>query len=231
MSWKSWDFPLQYWDFLHLKSDFPHLKSDFPYTKSDVPKSAIYFLQWLSTFFNGFLTFFDGFPLSLMAFRFSPTAFHFPRNQRKAIYGKKYTKDRYSRFVFFATHSPSFVIPAKQYLRLTQHILSLQSLLVILSCLKSSLQSFWIKLQYMHTNTPQSVVYLMYLVVGHCTDCIVFNHWANLYAFLSYVPFASNPLELEVYPLAFWLCAYNHTLLRCHRAVNSNTQSSSVPCR
>jgi hypothetical protein len=30
-------------------------------------------------------------------------------------------KDRYSSFVFFATRSPSFVIPTKQYLRLTQH--------------------------------------------------------------------------------------------------------------
>jgi hypothetical protein len=28
----------------------------------------------------------------------------------------------YSSFVFFATRSPSFVIPAKQYLRLTQHL-------------------------------------------------------------------------------------------------------------
>jgi hypothetical protein len=128
MSWKSWDFPLQYQDFLHLKSNFPHLKSDFPHTKSDLPKSAFYFLQWLYAFFNGFLTFFNGFPLSPTAFRFSPTAFrfsstafHFPRILRKFIHGEKYTKDCYSSFVFFATRSPSFVIPAKQYLHLTQH--------------------------------------------------------------------------------------------------------------
>ncbi len=131
MSWESQVSPLQYRDFLHLKSDFPHLKSDFPPTKSDLPKSAFYFLQRLSAFFNGFLTFFNGFPLSPTSFQISPTAFRFfsmafrfPRNRRKSIYGKKYTKDRYSSFVFFATRSLSFVVPAKQYLRLTQHLLS-----------------------------------------------------------------------------------------------------------
>jgi hypothetical protein len=89
---------------------------------------AYYFLQRLSAFFNGFLTFFNGFPLSPTAFqisptafRFSSTAFRFPRNPRKSIYGEKYTKDCYSSFVFFAIRSPSFVITAKQYLRLTQH--------------------------------------------------------------------------------------------------------------
>ncbi len=128
MSWESRVFPLQYRDFLHLKSNFPQLKSNFPCKKSNLPKLAFYFLQWLSAFFNGFLTFFNGFPLSPTAFRFSPTAFQisltafrFPRNLRKSIYGKKYTKDCYSSFVFFATRSPSFVITAKQYLRLTQH--------------------------------------------------------------------------------------------------------------
>ncbi len=123
MSWESWVFPLQYWDFLHLKSDFPC-------TKSNLPKSAFYFLQRLFAFFNGFLTFFNGFPLSSTAFqfsstafRFSSTAFHFPRNPRKSIHGKKYTKDCYLSFVFFATCSLSFVIFAKQYLCLTQHYL------------------------------------------------------------------------------------------------------------
>ncbi len=89
---------------------------------------AFRFLQWLSAFSNGFLIFFNGFPLSPMAFRISPmafrfssAAFRFPRNPRKSIYGKKYTKFCYSSFVFFATRSPSFVIPAKQYLRLTEH--------------------------------------------------------------------------------------------------------------
>jgi hypothetical protein len=122
------EIPLQYQDFPLLKSDFPHLKSKFPRTKSDSPKSAFYFLQRLSAFFKDFLNFFNGFPLSLtafrispMAFRFSSTAFRFPRNPRKSIYGKKYTKDCYLSLVFFATRSPSFVIPAKQYLRLTQH--------------------------------------------------------------------------------------------------------------
>jgi hypothetical protein len=71
---------------------------------------AFRFLQWLSEFL-------------LTVFRFSSTAFRFPRNPRKSIYGEKYTKFRYSSFVFFATRSPSFVIPAKQYLRLTQQML------------------------------------------------------------------------------------------------------------
>ncbi len=124
MSWESRVFLLKYRDFLHLKSNFPHLKSDFPCTKSNLPKSAFYFLWRLSAFFNGFLTFFNGFLLSPTAFRnsptafqFSSTAFRFPRNPRKSFYGEKYTKDCYSSFVFFATHSPSFVITDKQYLR------------------------------------------------------------------------------------------------------------------
>ncbi len=119
MSWKSWDFPLQYQDFLQLKSNFLHLKSNFPHMKSDFPQSAVYFLQRLSAFFNGFLTFFNSFLLSpaafqfsSMAFQFSSMAFHFPRNPRKSIYGKKYTKDHYLSFVFFTTCSPTFVIPA-----------------------------------------------------------------------------------------------------------------------
>ncbi len=128
MSWESKVFPLQYQDFLHLKSNFPHLKSNFPCTKTNLPKLAFYFLQQLSTFFNSFLNFFNSFLLSPTAFQISPmafwfssTAFRFPRNPRKSIYGKKYTKDRYLSFVFFATCSQSFVITAKQYLRLTQH--------------------------------------------------------------------------------------------------------------
>ncbi len=91
--------------------------------------TAYCFLQRLSAFSNGFLIFFKGFPLSPMAFRISPTAFRFssrafrfPRNPRKSIYGKNYTKFCYSSFVFFATRSPSFVIPTKQYLRLTQQL-------------------------------------------------------------------------------------------------------------
>jgi hypothetical protein len=130
MSWKSWDFLPQYWDFLHLKSDFPHLKSDFPHTESNLPKSAFYFLQRLSAFFNGFPLSPMAFRLSPMAFQFSSTAFHFPRNWRKSIYGKKYTKDRYSSFVFFATWSPSFVVPAKQYLCLTQQRMLMTSYVI-----------------------------------------------------------------------------------------------------
>ncbi len=66
--------------------------------------------------FNGFLIFFNGYPIFLNGFPKSSTAFCFPRNWRKSIYGKKYTKDHYLSFVFFATCSPtrapSFVIPA-----------------------------------------------------------------------------------------------------------------------
>ncbi len=133
MSWESQVFPLQYQDFLHQKSYFPHLKSNFSCTKSDLPELAFYFLQRLSAFFNGFLTFFNGFLLSPMVFQISPmsfqfysTVFCFPRNPRKSFYGKKYTKDRYSSFLFFATCSPSFVITAKQYLCLIQQWVSRQ---------------------------------------------------------------------------------------------------------
>ncbi len=155
MSWESWVFSLQYRDFLHLKSDFPHLKSDFPRTKSDLPKSAFYFLQQLSIFFNGFLTFFNGFLLSPMAFQFSLTAFwfssmafHVPRNPRKSIYGKKYMKDCYLSFVFFTTRSPSFVIPAKQYLRLTQQ----------------QFKSLWPKINFI---CPKSHIVLFYCSSGY----------------------------------------------------------------
>ncbi len=82
---------------------------------------AFHFLQRLLTFFNSFPLSPTAFRFSPMAFQFSSTAFHFPRNPRKSIYGEKYTKDCYLSFVFFATCSPSFVIPAKLYLRLTQH--------------------------------------------------------------------------------------------------------------
>ncbi len=112
-------------------SKFPSPKIQFSSPKIQFSSHEIQFTQigfllslMVSAFFNGFLTFFNGFPLSSTAFRISPTAFRFsstairfPRNPRKSIYGKKYTKDRYSSFVFFATHSPSFVITNKQYLR------------------------------------------------------------------------------------------------------------------
>ncbi len=121
-------FPSPILRFPSPKIQFSSPKIDFPRTKSDSPKSAFYFLQqlplsstafWLSSTAFLFLQWLSD--LSPMAFRFSSTAFRFPRNPRKSIYGKKYTKDCYSSFVFFATCSPSFVITAKQYLRLTQH--------------------------------------------------------------------------------------------------------------
>jgi hypothetical protein len=115
--------------------------------------------------------------------------------------------------------------------RINKIILSLQWLFVISSLLKSSLQSFRMKLQYMHTNTPQSVVFAVSCCGTFIAHSISSIHWTNPYACISYVCFASNPLELEVYPLAFWLCACNSALLDCHSAVNHNTWSSSVPCR
>jgi hypothetical protein len=84
---------------------FRLLKSDFPHTKFN-------FLQRLSAFFNGFLLSSMAFQFSLMAFQFSLMAFRFPRNPRKSIYGGKYTKDHYLSFVFPATRSLSFIIPA-----------------------------------------------------------------------------------------------------------------------
>ncbi len=128
MSWESRVFPLQHQDFLHLKSDFPHLKSNFPCTKSDSPKSAFYFLQRLSAFFNSFLTFFNGFPNFSNGFPNFSNGFliflnGFPLSKKsEKIYQ---WQEVYKRLLFklriFATHSPSFVITAKQYLSLTQH--------------------------------------------------------------------------------------------------------------
>jgi hypothetical protein len=73
--------------FLLLKPNFPHTKFGF--------------LQQHSAFFNGFLIFFNGFPLSSMAFQFSSMTFRFPRNPRKSIYGKKYTKRSLFEFRIF----------------------------------------------------------------------------------------------------------------------------------
>jgi hypothetical protein len=90
--------------FLLLNSNFPHTMiffNGFPIFET----SKKNLLQWLSAFFNGF-------PISSTAFWFSSMAFRFPRNTRKSIYGGKYTKDHYLTFVFPATRSPSFVIPA-----------------------------------------------------------------------------------------------------------------------
>ncbi len=109
MSWKSQDFPLQYQDFPSPKIRFSSHGIQFTQIGFLLSSTAFRFLY-------GFLTFFNGFPLSPTAFQFSPTvfrfssmAFHFPRNPRKSIYGKKYMKDRYSSFVFFAARSLSFL--------------------------------------------------------------------------------------------------------------------------
>jgi hypothetical protein len=104
--------------FLLLNSDFPHTKFNFLQWLSafqeiqenllqrlPLSSTAFCFVQRLSAFFNGF-------PISSTAFQFSSTAFCFPRNSRKSIHGSKYTKDHYLSFVFPATCSPSFVIPA-----------------------------------------------------------------------------------------------------------------------
>jgi hypothetical protein len=84
--------------FLLLNSNFPHTKYNFLQRLSNFREIRENLVQRLSDFFNGF-------PLS-------STAFRFPRNMRKSIYGGKYTKDHYLSFVFPATRSPSFVIPA-----------------------------------------------------------------------------------------------------------------------
>ena len=114
-------FPSPKIRFSSPKTRFSSYETRFTKIGFLLSSTAFRFLQRLSAFFNGFLIFFNGFPLSPTAFRFSSTAFRFPRNPRKSIYGEKYTKDCYSSFVFLATCSLSFVIPAKQYLHLTQH--------------------------------------------------------------------------------------------------------------
>jgi hypothetical protein len=91
--------------FLLLNSNFPHKKIDFLQWLSNFRKIQENLLQWLSAFFNSF-------PISSTTFEFSSMAFCFPRNMRKSIYGGKYMKDHYLSFVFPATCSPSFVIPA-----------------------------------------------------------------------------------------------------------------------
>jgi hypothetical protein len=85
-------FPSPILRFLSPKIRFSSPKIKFPHTKSDFPQSAFYFLQRLSDFLQW---------LS-----------NFPRNPRKSIYGDKDTKDHYLSFVFFATHSSSFIISA-----------------------------------------------------------------------------------------------------------------------
>jgi hypothetical protein len=111
--------------FLLLRSNFPLTKFDFlqrlsaffngfllSSTAFQFFSTAFRFLQRLSNFFNGFPIFLNRFLISSTAFQFSSTAFSFPRNPRKSIYGSKYTKNHYLSFVFPATCSPSFVIPA-----------------------------------------------------------------------------------------------------------------------
>ncbi len=113
-------FPLPKIRFSSPKIRFSSHGIQFTQISFLLSSTAYRFLQWLSDFLQWLSAFSNGFPLSPTAFQFSSTAFHFPRNPKKSIYGEKYTKDRYSSFVFFATCSPSFVVPAKQYLHLTQ---------------------------------------------------------------------------------------------------------------
>jgi hypothetical protein len=98
--------------FLLLNSNFPHTKFYFLQRLSAFQEIQENLLQRLSNFFNGFPTSSTAFRFSSTAFRFSSTAFRFPRNAKKSIYGGKYTKDHYLSFVFPATCSLSFVIPA-----------------------------------------------------------------------------------------------------------------------
>ncbi len=105
-------------------SRFPSPKIQFSSPKIQFTSHKIRFTQigfllslTVSAFFNGFPLSPTAFRISPTAFRFSSTTFRFPRNPRKSIYGEKYTKDRYSSFVLFATRSPSFVITDKHYLR------------------------------------------------------------------------------------------------------------------
>ncbi len=72
------------------------------------------FLQWLSAFSNSFLIFSNGFTIFLNGFPLS-------KKSKKIYFWLEVYKRLLSSFVFFATSSPSFVISAKQYLRLTQH--------------------------------------------------------------------------------------------------------------
>jgi hypothetical protein len=78
--------------FLLLKPNLPHTKFNF--------------LQQLSAFFNGFPLSSTAFWFFSTAFQFSSMAFHFPRNPRKSIYGKKYTKDHYLSFDFLPLALP-----------------------------------------------------------------------------------------------------------------------------
>jgi hypothetical protein len=98
--------------FLLLNSNFPHTKFDFLQRLSAFREIRENLLQRLSAFFNGFLLSSMAFRFSSTAFQFSSTAFCFSRNPRKSIFGGKYMKDHYLSFVFPATRSPSFVIPA-----------------------------------------------------------------------------------------------------------------------
>jgi hypothetical protein len=114
-------FPSPKIQFSSPKIQFSSHKIQFTQISFLLSSTAFRFLQRLSDFLQRLSAFSNGFPNFSNGFLNSSTAFRFLRNPRKSIYGEKYTKDCYSSFVFFATCSPSFVIPAKQYLHLTQH--------------------------------------------------------------------------------------------------------------
>jgi hypothetical protein len=72
------------------------------------------FLQWLSTFSNGF-------PIFSNSFRIFLNGFPLSKKSKKIYLWWQASKRLLFELLFFASCSPSFVIPAKQYLRLTQH--------------------------------------------------------------------------------------------------------------
>ncbi len=75
------------------------------------------FLQRLSAFSNGFPIFSNGFPIFLNGFPISE------KSEKIYLWQEVYKLQKIAiqASYFFATRSPSFAVPAKQYLRLTQH--------------------------------------------------------------------------------------------------------------
>jgi hypothetical protein len=138
------------------------------------------FLEWLSAFSNSFSNFSNSFPIFLNGFPLS-------KKSEKSIYGEKYTKDRYSSFVFFATRSPSFVITAKQYLHLTQQ----------------RLVSFFHVEVISHTTHTQNTVNMLV----HCENMM--NHGGRCHTTAAIVP---HPRLREVKKLANMLCNKARTL-------------------
>jgi hypothetical protein len=98
--------------FLLLNSDLPHTKFDFPQWLSTFQEIQENLLQRLSNFFNGFPTSSTAFRLLRWLSNFAQWLSAFQEIQENLFYGGKYTKDHYLSFVFPATCSPCYVIPA-----------------------------------------------------------------------------------------------------------------------